>query len=71
MYVLTTTCIPIAIMCVAVVEQWLLADVQGHHQLKKKLGVIKEAIWNRTMEWKMEWNSECTQLPLTSVTGAA
>ena len=23
------------------------------------------------VEWKMEWNSECTQLPLTSVTGAA
>ena len=24
-----------------------------------------------TMEWKMEWNSECTQLQLTHVTGAA
>ena len=28
-------------------------------------------IWNRTMEWKMEWNSEHTQLQLTRVTGAA
>ena len=28
-------------------------------------------IWNRTMEWKMEWNSEHTQLQLTCVTGAA
>ena len=28
-------------------------------------------IWNRTMEWKKEWNSEHTQLQLTRVTGAA
>ena len=28
-------------------------------------------IWNVTMEWKMEWNSEHTQLQLTRVTGAA
>ena len=28
-------------------------------------------IWNRTMGWKMEWNSEHTQLQLTCVTGAA
>ena len=28
-------------------------------------------IWKRMMEWKMEWNSEHTQLQLTRVTGAA
>ena len=28
-------------------------------------------IWNETMEWKMEWNSECTQLQVTCVTVAA
>ena len=28
-------------------------------------------IWNETMEWKMECNSEHTQLQLTRVTGAA
>ena len=28
-------------------------------------------IWNRMMEWKMDWNSECTQLQVTRVTGAA
>ena len=27
--------------------------------------------WNGTMEWKMEWNSERTQLQVTRVTGAA
>ena len=27
--------------------------------------------WNGTMEWKMEWNSEHTQLQLTCVTGTA
>ena len=26
--------------------------------------------WNGTVEWKMEWNGECTQLQLTCVTGA-
>ena len=29
------------------------------------------AIWNGTMEWKMEWNGECTQLQLTRVTDTA
>ena len=24
-------------------------------------------IWNGTMEWKMEWNSECTQLQLIHI----
>ena len=28
-------------------------------------------IWNGTMEWKREWNSEHTQLHVTRVTGAA
>ena len=28
-------------------------------------------IWNGTIKWKMEWNSEYIQLQLTSVTGAA
>ena len=28
-------------------------------------------IWNRTMEWKMEWNSEHTQLQVTHVTDTA
>ena len=27
--------------------------------------------WNGMMEWKMEWNSERTQLQVTRVTGAA
>ena len=31
----------------------------------------RTGIWNRTMEWKMEWNSERAQLELTRVTGAA
>ena len=31
----------------------------------------RNGIWNGTMEWKMEWNGEHTQLQLTRVTGAA
>ena len=28
-------------------------------------------IWNGTVEWKMEWNSGCTQLQRTHITGTA
>ena len=27
--------------------------------------VYEQGLWNGTMEWKMEWNSEHTQLQLT------
>ena len=28
-------------------------------------------IWNEAVEWKMEWNSEHTQLQVSHVTGTA
>ena len=28
-----------------------------------------QGVSNRCMDWNMEWNGECTQLQLTSVTG--
>ena len=36
---------------------------QGHYQFKEETRGYQRS--------NMEWNSECTQLPLTSVTGAA
>ena len=46
--------------------------VLAHYRIDK-LGVSnrRTGIWNGTMEWKMEWNSECTQLRVTCVTGTA
>ena len=37
----------------------------------EKTGVSNRwtGIWNGTVKWKIEWNSECIQLELTRVTG--
>ena len=42
-------------------------------QMRAVMGVSNRwnGIWNGTMEWKMERNSEHTQLQQTSVTGTA
>ena len=39
--------------------------------LQKDVSNHWTGIWKGTMEWKMKWNSERTQLQVSHVTGAA
>ena len=44
-----------------------LTEVQG--KLPWSVSICWTGIWNGTVEWKIEWNGECTKLLLTGVTG--
>ena len=45
--------------CVFLVSTQVYEDVSNHWN----------GIWNGTVAWKMEWNSECSWLQLTRVAG--